>query len=194
MTFSSLTQMIVAMKHEKRRFVEKVDFITSPGFLGGGDSRRDAGLIAGGMFKVVTDLAVMGFDHASKKMKVEALHAGVTAEQVQDNTGFDLMFDDGNHGDRSADEPGTRGPERAGSGASVHRLRHLFDRRFIDGRRKRPQFGIAMRNFTAYPELPDAEALIAYGERMEELGYESLWVWDHVVAGAWSRISLSSSR
>ncbi len=37
---SSLTQMIVAMKHEKRRFVEKVDFITSPGFIRGGTSRR----------------------------------------------------------------------------------------------------------------------------------------------------------
>src|SRR5579863_7644117 len=56
---SSLTQMIVAMKHEKRRFVEKVDFITSPGFIRGGTSRRDAGLPAGGMYRVVTDLAVM---------------------------------------------------------------------------------------------------------------------------------------
>ena len=41
---ASLTQMIVAMKHEKRRFVEHVDFVTSPGFLRGGDSRREAGL------------------------------------------------------------------------------------------------------------------------------------------------------
>ena len=38
---ASLTQMIVAMKHEKRRFVEQVDFVTSPGFLRGGDTRRD---------------------------------------------------------------------------------------------------------------------------------------------------------
>ena len=52
---SSLTQMIVAMKHEKRRFVEKVDFITSPGFIEGGTSRNDFGLPAGGMYKVVTD-------------------------------------------------------------------------------------------------------------------------------------------
>src|SRR6202166_182631 len=41
---ASLTQMIVAMKHEKRRFVNRVDFVTSPGFLSGGDSRREAGL------------------------------------------------------------------------------------------------------------------------------------------------------
>ena len=91
---SSLTNMIVAMKHEKRRFVPKVDFITSPGFLGGGTSRADAGLVSGGMFRVVTDLAIMGFDEQSKEMKVLSLHEGVSNEQVQDNTGFDLAFDD----------------------------------------------------------------------------------------------------
>src|ERR1700746_1088827 len=53
---ASLTQMIVAMKHERRRFVSRVDFVTSPGFLSGEDSRRAAGLTAGGMFPVVTDL------------------------------------------------------------------------------------------------------------------------------------------
>src|ERR1700746_3899394 len=62
---ASLTQMIVAMKHEKRRFVKAVDFVTSPGFLSGDNSRRDAGLIAGGMFRVVTDLGVLGFDGGS---------------------------------------------------------------------------------------------------------------------------------
>jgi alkanesulfonate monooxygenase len=44
-------------------------------------------------------------------------------------------------------------------------------------------FGIAARNFTAYPELPDAKALIDYGMRMEELGFDSLWVWDHILLG-----------
>lgn len=87
---SSLAQMIVAMKHEKRRFVEKVDFITSPGFIEGGTSRGDSGLPAGGMFKVVTDLAVLGFDPQTREMMVEALHPGVTLEEVRDNTGFDI--------------------------------------------------------------------------------------------------------
>ena len=87
---SSLTQMIVTMKHEKRRFVEKVDFITSPGFIAGGASRAESGLPAGGMFKVVTDLAMLGFDGATREMKVEALHPGVTLDQVRDNTGFDI--------------------------------------------------------------------------------------------------------
>src|SRR5580658_10496635 len=75
---ASLTNMIVAMKHEKRRFVEKVDFITSPGFLAGGESRRDSGLIAGGMSRVVTDLGLFGFEDHSKRMTLLALHPGAT--------------------------------------------------------------------------------------------------------------------
>lgn len=44
-------------------------------------------------------------------------------------------------------------------------------------------FGIAARNFTAYPQMPDAKALIDYGVRMEQLGFDSLWVWDHILLG-----------
>jgi alkanesulfonate monooxygenase len=44
-------------------------------------------------------------------------------------------------------------------------------------------FGIAARNFTAYPEMPDVRQLVEYGVRMEELGFDSLWVWDHVLLG-----------
>jgi glutaconate CoA-transferase subunit B len=87
---ASLTQMIVAMRHEKRRFVEQVDFVTSPGFLRGGTSRTDSGLVAGGMYRVVTDLAIMGFAEDSKRMQIVALHPGVTIGEVQASTGFEL--------------------------------------------------------------------------------------------------------
>ena len=89
---ASLTQMIVAMKHEKRRFVSRVDFVTSPGFLSGEESRRDAGLVTGGMYRVVTDLGLFGFDYETKRMNIVALHPGVSVEQVQDNTEFKLAF------------------------------------------------------------------------------------------------------
>ena len=89
---ASLTQMVVAMKHEKRRFVEQVDFITSPGFLRGRDTRRASGLPTGGMFRVVTDLAVFGFEAKKRRMQVISLNPGVSREQVQDNTGFRLEF------------------------------------------------------------------------------------------------------
>ena len=91
---ASLTKMIVAMVHEKRRFVENVDFVTSTGYWHGGTSRADDGLITGGPSQVVTDLAIMGFDADSKRMKVEALHDGVSREEVQEKTGFDLLFAD----------------------------------------------------------------------------------------------------
>ena len=110
---SSLTQMIVAMKHEKRRFVDKVDFITSPGFLDGGSSRIDSGLVSGGMYRVVTDLAILDFDDETKEMKVSALSPGVTAEQVRDNTGFDIRID----GDIETTEPPSQ--------AELDVLRHL---------------------------------------------------------------------
>ncbi len=44
-------------------------------------------------------------------------------------------------------------------------------------------FGIAARNFTAYPEMPNARALVDYGVEVERLGYESVWVWDHMLLG-----------
>src|SRR6202048_1274191 len=89
---ASLAQMIVAMKHEKRRFVNRVDFVTSPGFLSGGDSRREAGLIAGGMYRVGTDPGIFGFEQDNKRMQVISLNPGVSREQLQENTGFSLQF------------------------------------------------------------------------------------------------------
>jgi probable F420-dependent oxidoreductase len=44
-------------------------------------------------------------------------------------------------------------------------------------------FGIALRNFTTYPEMPDPRGLIAYAVRAEELGFDSVWVWDHIFLG-----------
>jgi len=44
-------------------------------------------------------------------------------------------------------------------------------------------FGIAARNFTSYPEMPDIKALVEYGVKMEEMGFDSIWVWDHILLG-----------
>lgn len=85
---------VLVTLHEKRRFVPKVDFVTSPGYLSGGDARSRAGLIFGGVSRVVTDLGLMGFDERTKAMKLESLHPGVSLEQVVENTGFDLIIPD----------------------------------------------------------------------------------------------------
>jgi glutaconate CoA-transferase, subunit B len=83
--------MVVTM-HEKRRFVPRVDFITSPGYLEGGDSRRQAGLLFGGVSQVITNLAVLGFDEQTRAARLEALHPGVTLQEVQEATGFELLI------------------------------------------------------------------------------------------------------
>ncbi|MGH7102372.1 MAG: CoA-transferase subunit beta [Acetobacteraceae bacterium] len=85
---ASLAHVIVAMKHEKRRFVEQVQFVTSPGYLAGGTSRSAAGLLAGGPKIIITDLAELGFEPETKRLWIEALHPGVSIDEVKANTGF----------------------------------------------------------------------------------------------------------
>ena len=85
-------EVIILTAHEKRRFVPRVDFVTSPGWLDGDGGRRRAGLLFGGVSRVVTTLGVFGFDAESKRMRLDALHPGVSVEQVRDNTGFDLLL------------------------------------------------------------------------------------------------------
>jgi glutaconate CoA-transferase subunit B len=83
-------EVIILTAHEKRRFVPKVDFVTSPGWLDGDGSRRRAGLLFGGVARVVTTLGVLGFDPDSRRMRIEATHAGVTVDQIREATGFPL--------------------------------------------------------------------------------------------------------
>jgi glutaconate CoA-transferase, subunit B len=84
-------EVIIVTAHEKRRFVPKVDFVTSPAWLDGGDARRRAGLFFGGVSRVVTTLGIFGFDPATRRMRVEALHHGVSRAQVEAHTGFPLL-------------------------------------------------------------------------------------------------------
>lgn len=84
---------IILMQHEKRRFLEKVDFITTPGYLTGPGAREAAGLPRGtGPYRVVTSLAIMGFHPESKRMLLLKVQPGVTVEQVLENTGFELLL------------------------------------------------------------------------------------------------------
>lgn len=86
---------IAIMQHDARRFVPKVDFITTPGYLTGPGAREAAGLPPNtGPYRVVSSLALMSFDDATKRMKLLAVHPGVTVEQVIQNTGFELLLAD----------------------------------------------------------------------------------------------------
>jgi glutaconate CoA-transferase subunit B len=89
---SLASKILVAMHHEKKRFVEKVDFITTPGYLQGGESRKKAGLLMGGTYKVITHLGIFGFEEKTKRMRLETLHPEVTLEEVKERTGFEMLI------------------------------------------------------------------------------------------------------
>ncbi|MBI2217538.1 MAG: CoA-transferase [Candidatus Rokubacteria bacterium] len=88
-------QVIIVTAHERRRFVPRVAFVTSPGWLDGAGGRERAGLRFGGVSGVVTTLGVFGFDPTTRRMRVDALHPGVTMDDVRANTGFEVLSADG---------------------------------------------------------------------------------------------------
>lgn len=75
--------------HQKRRFPEKVEFMTSAGFIDGKRARQSRGLRGGGMLAVVTDIGILEPDD-SGEMRLTALHTGRTVEEAKSNTGWDL--------------------------------------------------------------------------------------------------------
>lgn len=84
---------LAIVPHSARKFVEQVDHITTPGYLSGKGAREAAGLPPGtGPYRVISNLAVMGFDPDTLCMRVESLHPGVTAAAVRENTGFEIGF------------------------------------------------------------------------------------------------------
>lgn len=90
---SNVDRTLVVTSHTSRRFPKEVDFVTSPGYLNADTDREDLGL-RGGPEAVITDLAVMGFS-GTGEMVVESLHPGVTRNEVQEVTGWNVAFADG---------------------------------------------------------------------------------------------------
>lgn len=85
-------RVVIIVPHQLRKFPEHVQYITTPGHLDGAGARERAGLRGAGPVRVVTDLAVMGFDDETKRMKLRSLHPGVSLDQVRENTGFELLI------------------------------------------------------------------------------------------------------
>jgi glutaconate CoA-transferase subunit B len=85
---------MVMTVQDSRRFTEKLEFITTPGYLSGGTSRYDAGLPPGtGPYKIITNMAIMGFDDETKRMKVLSINPGYSRKDIQDNCGFELLWE-----------------------------------------------------------------------------------------------------
>lgn len=80
---------IVVLKHEPRRFVERLDFMTSPGYLTGPGAREKAGLPRGtGPYRVVTSQALFGFDEETRRMVLVGVLRGLSVDQVIGGMGF----------------------------------------------------------------------------------------------------------
>jgi glutaconate CoA-transferase subunit B len=111
---SCARRTIIIVRHEARKLKEAVSFVTSPGYLRGGDDRQAAGLW-GGPSRVITDKAIFGFDPESKRMRVESIHPGATLEDVLANLSFRPIV--------PADLPTTEPP----TAEQVRLIRHEID-------------------------------------------------------------------
>jgi glutaconate CoA-transferase subunit B len=90
---SSCHRTIIIMRQDRRKFVKQVEFITTPGYLGGPGEREKAGLAAGsGPYRVITQLGVYDFDEKTKAMRLVSLHPGVSLEDVRANSGMEIII------------------------------------------------------------------------------------------------------
>jgi len=85
---SFVGKTIIFIQQQKRKFVEKLDYLTSPGWLTGADKRMQAGLNDGGPWLVITNMGVMAFDAHSKEMYLKHCFPGVSPENILSHMGF----------------------------------------------------------------------------------------------------------
>jgi acyl CoA:acetate/3-ketoacid CoA transferase beta subunit len=92
---SLCSRTITLMRHDKLRFVNKLDFLTTPGYLTGLGARERAGLPADtGPYRVISQLGVLGFHEETKEMMLQSVHPGISIEDVVENTSFKLVIPD----------------------------------------------------------------------------------------------------
>jgi glutaconate CoA-transferase subunit B len=89
---SCAKEVVLVLKQSARAFVRKLDFLTSVGYLDGGDARKKLGLPGQGPSAVVTDLCIMKPDATTKELTVTQLHPGIAREQVERATGWEIKF------------------------------------------------------------------------------------------------------
>jgi glutaconate CoA-transferase, subunit B len=88
---ASAREVLIVLRQSRRTFVEKVEFITSAGFLDGGDERSCLGIPGAGPKAVITDLGVLTPDPKTKELLLSQIHPGVALEQVRAATGWHLQ-------------------------------------------------------------------------------------------------------
>lgn len=106
-------RLIIVINHQKHRLVDRVDYITSPGYLDGGDARKKAGLPGGGPAVVITDRAVLRPYGPENELHLATLHPGHTLEEVRNNTGWPI---------KTMPDLGVTEPPGAEELAALHRI------------------------------------------------------------------------
>jgi acyl CoA:acetate/3-ketoacid CoA transferase beta subunit len=83
---------VIIMRQGRDRFVPKLDFLTTPGYLDGPGARERCGLPAGsGPRRVITQLGVYGFDETTRRMKLHSVHPGVALDDIREASGFEVL-------------------------------------------------------------------------------------------------------
>jgi glutaconate CoA-transferase, subunit B len=106
----------VIVRHSRRTFVEKADFITSVGYGSGLDDRKNLGLPGRGPQKIITDLGVLTPDPATREFIVTGIYPGVSAETITDRTGWDVAI---------AAEPEIVAPPTSGELAALRKFKAM---------------------------------------------------------------------
>jgi len=109
-------EVLIIIRQSRRSFVQKLDFITSAGFLEGGESRKRAGLPGKGPTAVITDLCIFEPDPVTRELSVVCIHPGVQREAIQAATDWPVRY--------AADVATTEAPTRS----ELETLRDLLKR------------------------------------------------------------------
>ena len=87
---SFVPKSIIFMQQQKRKFVKKLDYLTSPGYMYGPQGREKAGLPPGGPSVVITNMGTFRFDETSKEMYLQSTYPGVNPEQILEEMEFEV--------------------------------------------------------------------------------------------------------
>jgi glutaconate CoA-transferase subunit B len=89
---SSASRTVIMMRQDGRNFVNKVDYLTSPGHLTGPGAREKAGLVGGGPQAAITTMGVYRFDNETREMYLEKIHPGVDLAKIKASVQWDLAI------------------------------------------------------------------------------------------------------
>ncbi len=89
---SSAKEVLIVVKHSKRTLVNRLDFVTSVGYLTGGNAREKAGLTGRGPVAVITDLCILRPHAETRELEVASIHPGVVREKIAESTGWKIRF------------------------------------------------------------------------------------------------------